>query len=1295
MAGVLEGLLLANGGRRMAEPGGSQLQMMLVQQSGPGALPLSILTPAEFLPFIRDVEQLAVAEKLAPVLVYWSRKSAAWLLPTGPRFKELMRDAFCVSIFSEDRPEPPDEWCFLIESRGLCLILYAQQALESGEKYQCSGSMNPLIVRNAFNLLLPAWQAVELGESNRLEDARVNLGPCGSAPAYVDRIRNLWPVVKSPIQQNLILQPTDFSQQKQPPIIPDHGKVQPIAFETGNFGPSGAVVAPPRPMPNMQQFSQPAASQVVAGSGDSIPRLESPSQAIAQTQTQPLPRPTAFELPSPIKEPNYLGAANSEFEVSDDIGSQAGAELGNDGSPRPSALRGLRQTLGGEEVQAVESIIPVPAQAIISDIIGQLRHSSDLTSILQYAIETLTQVVQAERGLIWQVVGDQLAVTNEFATSGHTCFVGNQLGSQESTAIVLEFLSRFPDESGAGVISIPDTSHDTNLHKMSPTLSSLIELGEVRGRLMVQLRSRGIFSGFLELQQCSGPREWSRHDAVILQSVAEMLSVVVQQSFDQSKIEMDAREMKLINEIASLFRDSRGQSTEESLVKSVMLVAEHMGFTHSQIYLFNPEDNVLKAQIKGGGHSLVDMNNKDNPFVAVFESGRGKIVNAEFTRKGDKFFAHDMALVLPLISEGERLGVIGLWQRLPNKPQFRPQDRELGLTIAGHLSNVIRAEQAITMIRAEQARSALINRVSSEIRQSLKEVDQIMETLVESLYQYFGLSLCVVSLFDSQDEVFSKSKTAGLDPLPVKAIQSPEEIGESGVIAEETTPPNFGEQLLLASLDDLKKEQKVFLTADQINEKLAGRNVEIPEGLKGATLFPLVHAGNFKAGLCLVSSERETPFPEKDVHMVTDLSDRVAVVVSHAELFAQVERQAVTDPMTGLFNRRYFNEQLGKEIDRYQRFGHPFSYIIVDLDFLKKINDSLGHHFGDIAIKHIANVMKRSIRDVDTVGRFGGEEFVVLLPETDRENARMVAERICAAIRAKPVDGVGLVTASLGLATFPGDAQDKDKLQELADQALYLAKHRGRNQVCSVIEDLMPSLTENLAAAAAQKEKDLESTVPPGTIITLPEGEVPVPKTQAPSVDMVLANEKGILGIIAQIVKSIDEKDAYGSDRSPRAYTYANSIAQSLRLSKEHAELVSLSAAFSNIGKLSIDAELLNKNGPLDAEEMDQIRRVPSLGAKFLEPSKMLYKLSTVIEALHEHWDGSGYPKGLKNEEIPLESRIISLVDAYVAMTSDRPYRKCLSKQEAIKQIQDDSGRKFDPRLVKFLLTVLQKETLP
>lgn len=1219
----------------MAEPGRTQLQMMLVQQAGPGSLPLSILSPQSFLPFLRTIEQLTVDEHLAPVIVYWSRQSAARLLPAGQRYRELMQDAFCVSIFSEDRPEPPDEWCFLIESRGLCLIVYGQQVLESPvrDKYQCSGSMDPQIVRQAFNRLLPMWQFIDFEESNRLEDARVNLGPCGSAPPYVHRIRSAWPVVKAPIQQTLILQPADVSLSMKQDIesgrTSELGKIQPIAMQpTAHISAATSVeVTVP---PNGE-----------AANADDID-------------------PEEFSVTQGLTTGSHSGLEAQPKGISD------GRDNKRKKAPKARhEMKDLEAVPDGEEVPVMRP----SAQAIIGDIIGQLRHSNDLSSILQFAIESLTNAVDAERGLIWQVVGDQLGVTNEYASSGHTCFVGNQLGSQESTAIVLEFLSRFPDASGAGVISIPNTAQDTQLHKMSPTLSSLIELGEVRARLMVQLFSRGIFSGFLELQQCSSIRQWSKQDAVVLQSVAEMLSVVVQQSFDQSKIEMDAKEMKLINEIASLFRESRGQTSRESLVKSVMLVAEHMGFTHSQIYLYDQEESILMPQIQDGSDGLVDLSMKDNPFVAVFESGRGKIINAEFTRKGDPFFGHDMALVLPLVSEGERLGVIGLWQRLPSKPQFRPQDRELGLTISGHLSNVIRADQAIMQVRKDQARAALINKVSSEIRQSLKEVDQIMETLVQSLKGHLSLELATVSLYNTQTGSFTKSKTAGeVQPDPEDTLPAAEpKIG-------------LGERLSLSMLEELKQGHTIFLNADEIRQKLDERNINLLANFKSATLVPLVHAGNFKAALCMVSALHHGPLPEADMKMVADLADRVAVVVSHAELFVQVEQQAVTDPMTGLFNRRYFQEQLAKEIDRFQRFGHAFSFIIVDLDYLKKINDSLGHHFGDIAIKHIANVLKRNVRDVDTVGRFGGEEFVVLLPETDFHSARMVADRICSAIREKPLEKIGTITASLGMATFPYDAQDRDKLFELADEALFLAKHRGRNQVCSVSEDLMPTLKEGKESIVKRSE--------------------PVQRLERPKlrnddygihVDLSMVAERGILGMLAQVVKAVEERDAYGSDRSPRAYEYANGIAQALHLSKEHSEFVALAAILSNLGKIVVPEEILRKPGPLNEEEMELVKQGPEAGAKLLEPSKLLYRVSSIIESYHEHFDGTGYPKGLKGSEIPLESRIIALINAYTAMTSKRPYRESMSKEDALKAIQDGSGKEWDPRIVKIFVSVLRK----
>ncbi len=1240
----------------MVEPSRTQLQMMLVQQSGPGALPLSIIPPKEFLPFLRSVESLALEERLNPVMVYWSRQSAPRLLPEGPRYGELIRDAFYVAIFSEERMgERPDEWCMLMESQGLCLVVYGQEALESPDlKYQCTGSMDPRVVSQAFNTLLPVWQGIDMTESNRLEDARVNLGPCGSAPPYVKRMKAAWPVVKAPIQQSLLLevaqspQPWEPGPQPYQPVIPPPSgdKIQPIAFDA-----SGAQPAFPQGPPTavVTTGNYPV---VLPGTGGGGNGPNGPNGPDGGGYAGPPQQPQQPAFAPPAITPNEM-ARRSQTRL---------------------------QAMKKEEEQPV-SIIPIAAQAIISDIIGQLRHSSDLYSILQYAIHTLTDVVKAERGLIWQVVGDQLAVTNEYAVSDHACFAGNQLNSQESTAIVLEFLGRFPDETGAGVITIPDTGKDTQLHKMSQTLSSLIELGEVKARLMVQLRSRGIFSGFLELQQCS-TREWTSDDAVVLQRVAEVLSVVVQQSFDQSKIEMDAKEMKLINEIASLFRESRGQGSQESLVKSIMLVSDHMGFVKSQIYLYRHEEGVLEPQIQDGNGS-VDLTQKENPFVAVFESGRGRTINMEYSRKKDPFFGHDMALVLPLVSEGSRLGVIGLWQRQPSRPQFRPQDRELGLTIAGHLSNVIRADQAIQQIRADQQREALINKVSSEIRQSLKEVDQIMETLVESLNDYFKLSACMASLFDSQTMEFTKPKIAGdLGISPIAELDS------------EQYATSFTERLVKSSLEELSLGQTIFLKPPAISQLLKD-DTPMPANCKAVVMVPLVHAGNFKAALCMVLGDRQRPLPEKDMKMVTDLADRVAVVVSHAELFAQVERQAVTDPMTGLYNRRYFQEQLSKEIDRFQRFGHPFSFIIVDLDFLKKINDTLGHHFGDSAIKHIANVIKRNVRDVDTVGRFGGEEFVVLLPETDLKWARMVSERICAAIREKPVEGVGVITASLGVAVFPHDAQDKDKLFELADQALFLAKHRGRDQVCSVAEDLMPSLQgdgEQMLKSAKQAEAASRYT---RTDVPLPGMRAHVAEDEGAAItafDLDLIAEKGILGMFAQIIRALEEKDGYGSERSPRVYGYASKIAQALHLSKEHSEVVSLAAVLSNLGKIKVAEEILKKEDSLTDEEREAIQKVPTIGAKILEPAKLLHRVSTIIEAFHEHWDGTGYPNGITGDTIPVEARIIALVDSYTAMTSDRPYRRAMTHEEAIKEIQSGSGKKYDPRLVKVFVTILQKE---
>jgi len=227
-----------------------------------------------------------------------------------------------------------------------------------------------------------------------------------------------------------------------------------------------------------------------------------------------------------------------------------------------------------------------------------------------------------------------------------------------------------------------------------PTRSHL-ESKKVRARLLTQLRSRGIFSGFIELQHCD-TRLWTELDFTILNNVAALLSIVVQQSFDRSKIEMDAKEMRVINEIGNIFRESCGLLTQKSLAQSVRLISEWMNFAHARAYLL---EKALLIDVETG--ESLELTVRENPFVEVCESGRGKIVNAELTNAGDQFFGHDMALLLPLISKGNRLGVFGLWQRLPKKPRFRPQDRELALTIAGHLSDILYADLNIRLVRGD------------------------------------------------------------------------------------------------------------------------------------------------------------------------------------------------------------------------------------------------------------------------------------------------------------------------------------------------------------------------------------------------------------------------------------------------------------------------------------------------------------------------------------------------------------------------------------------------------------------
>jgi len=224
---------------------------------------------------------------------------------------------------------------------------------------------------------------------------------------------------------------------------------------------------------------------------------------------------------------------------------------------------------------------------------------------------------------------------------------------------------------------------------------------------------------------------------------------------------------------------------------------------------------------------------------------------------------------------------------------------------------------------------------------------------------------------------------------------------------------------------------------------VAETKLDIP----GALEIPITYR-NSVIGVLVV--EDDTPnrnWEDEEVLMVKTVSDQLAVAISHARLFRQVQTQAMTDALTGLFNHRYFQERLDREMKLADRNNDQVSLILLDLDHLKRINDTHGHRTGDAALCHAAQIMQSTVREVDICARYGGEEFVIVLPQCGREDAIGVAERLREMIASKPVSKVGQVTASLGVATYPATAKTKEELVEMADRAMYLAKAAGRNRV--------------------------------------------------------------------------------------------------------------------------------------------------------------------------------------------------------------------------------------------------------
>jgi diguanylate cyclase (GGDEF)-like protein len=333
-------------------------------------------------------------------------------------------------------------------------------------------------------------------------------------------------------------------------------------------------------------------------------------------------------------------------------------------------------------------------------------------------------------------------------------------------------------------------------------------------------------------------------------------------------------------------------------------------------------------------------------------------------------------------------------------------------------------------LRTKQVeRERLVFSISSIVKSSVR-IQEVLMTAVEQIGTTLASSRCHVLRSDKDDRIEVYEYHA-----PNVSSVKEHLLATSGVI--------FTRAALL---------QKTPQPLDESSDGTAGGegcDSDFREllGMRSGLTVPIVIRERVLGVLFLQDCEQTREWSIDDISLLGSLADNLAVAIENAELHLEIERQAVTDGLTGVANRRSFNDSLSKEFDRAKRYDQPLSLVVIDLDFLKKINDTYGHMTGDEAIKAIGGVLMQSSRSTDLTARYGGEEFCVLLPNTGIDMAEQLAERLRRLIRKTHVEGPGVLSASLGVAAYPLHADSPDSLFLRADEALYQAKQNGRNRV--------------------------------------------------------------------------------------------------------------------------------------------------------------------------------------------------------------------------------------------------------
>lgn len=417
-------------------------------------------------------------------------------------------------------------------------------------------------------------------------------------------------------------------------------------------------------------------------------------------------------------------------------------------------------------------------------------------------------------------------------------------------------------------------------------------------------------------------------------------------------------------------------------------------------------------------------------------------------------------------------------------------------------------------------------------------------------------------------------------------------------------------------------------------------------------------------GVCrgaLVTFDDLTPIEKKNAQMrrlLGKLRRSRAQVRRHNQ---ELKAEATRDPLTACLNRRSFFVEFETLWSTAARYGHPLSCLMVDIDHFKRINDTHGHPAGDRVLQHVGEVLRSLARKGDRVCRYGGEEFCVLLPHIDLDEAAAVAERYCREIASRPAGGIR-ITASVGVSAIGLQAREPAELLEQADKALYAAKHAGRNR-CVRWDRVSATTARDPGRTGHPTSAPWMST------------SVPFPA-------------------VSVLFTALSHRHAETAAHSRRVADLCAAAGQGL-LPPTRCYILEVAALLHDVGKLSVPDAVLLKPGPLTDEEREIFRAQERLGEELITEAFNSEELSLIVRNYRAWYGGNPFhPELPSGTAIPMTARLLAIADAYDAMMSDRVYCKARSKQEAFAELRRCAGVQFDPELVeRFIAVVAERDS--